>query len=749
MLPLFETQTPRVHDVRSLKKKSPPRFQWQDKSVNKIKSYRKSLPKRNSNTCQPFFIINMASTGEGKTLANAKVMRALSKDGDSLRYVLALGLRTLTLQTGDEYRERIGLDETELAVLIGSKAVTELHYRNKTCDNEDDMGTLASTGTESMDSLMDEDIDFDCEIPEQGLATVLKDNRDKNFFYAPVLACTIDHLMGATETKRGGRYILPHLRLMSSDLVIDEVDDFNGSDLIAIGRLIHLAGMLGRKVMLSSATIPPDLAEGYFNAYRKGWEMFQTTRDVGRQIGCAWIDEFNTTIESIAEISDSNNQERYKELHHQFIEKRIKNLHKEIVKRKGCIVDCNHLYSFPQDPIESFKDNSLTIKEGYFEKIKHTVIEMHQHHNTVDGNTQKKVSFGVVRVANIEPCIDLAQHLLKTDWPENFEPKIMAYHSRQVLLLRNEQEKHLDIVLKRKEKKGEQPAAFINSIIRKHIESCGAENITFIVVATPVEEVGRDHDFDWAIIEPSSYRSIIQLAGRILRHRNLSIGTPNIALLQYNLKALLYGPEKIAYCRPGFENRDVCTLSTHDLKTLINEEEVTQRIDAVPRIKRNEQLNPKERLIDLEHYAISNVLTAYDRVGPESLQGWLNQKWWLTALPQKENPFRKSEPTIKLYLLCDDDKLIFVDKLSTGGFRTVEEIVGIHHDTDDKNFSDRLWLDRDYQFLLETLVETHGEMSIKSASLRYGEINVPDPEKRMRTYTYSDQYGLKTVQNET
>ena len=36
----------------------------------------------------------------------------------------------------------------------------------------------------------------------------------------------------------------------------------------------------------------------------------------------------------------------------------------------------------------------------------------------------------------------------------------MAYHSRQVLLLRSEQERHLDRVLKRKEKLGEQTAAF-------------------------------------------------------------------------------------------------------------------------------------------------------------------------------------------------------------------------------------------------------------------------------------------------
>ena len=46
-------------------------------------------------------------------------MQALSKDGQSLRYILALGLRTLTLQTGDSYRHDIVLSYDEIAVLIG------------------------------------------------------------------------------------------------------------------------------------------------------------------------------------------------------------------------------------------------------------------------------------------------------------------------------------------------------------------------------------------------------------------------------------------------------------------------------------------------------------------------------------------------------------------------------------------------------------------------------------------------------
>ncbi|SEH56588.1 CRISPR-associated protein, YPO2467 family [Bathymodiolus azoricus thioautotrophic gill symbiont] len=55
----------------------------------------------------------------------------LSPKMDSLRYILALGLRTLTLQTGNEYQNKIGLKDDELAVLIGSKAINDLHYKDK------------------------------------------------------------------------------------------------------------------------------------------------------------------------------------------------------------------------------------------------------------------------------------------------------------------------------------------------------------------------------------------------------------------------------------------------------------------------------------------------------------------------------------------------------------------------------------------------------------------------------------------
>nr|WP_238378600.1 HD domain-containing protein [Coxiella burnetii] len=92
LLPAFESEPPIAQDIVALKKPCLKEFRWQDKAVEKIKLWRKDNTKK-----QGFFAVNMASTGCGKTFANAKVMQALSADGNSLRFILALGLRTLTL----------------------------------------------------------------------------------------------------------------------------------------------------------------------------------------------------------------------------------------------------------------------------------------------------------------------------------------------------------------------------------------------------------------------------------------------------------------------------------------------------------------------------------------------------------------------------------------------------------------------------------------------------------------------------
>ncbi|MFT7456918.1 MAG: CRISPR-associated endonuclease/helicase Cas3 [Marinobacter maritimus] len=743
LLPAFEQEPPHATDIQVLRQASPNVFKWQDKAVAKIVEWKALQDKKKSG----FFAVNMASTGCGKTFANAKVMRALSIDGKSLRYILALGLRTLTLQTGDEYRQRIGLNKNQLAVLIGSRAVAELHHKEVLAEEEK---TEESYGSESKQSLLDEYIEYDCEIPEEGLATVLTNNKDKSFLYAPVLACTIDHLMAATETKRGGRYILPSLRLMSSDLVIDEIDDFSGSDLIAIGRLIHLAGMLGRKVMISSATIPPDLAQGYFNSYKKGWQIYVSSRsDAKKEIGCAWIDEFTTQAHSINVMDSDSALQQYQDHHDDFINKRVTNLSKQVVKRKAEILTCPITVGGDSKKIESNEQH-------YYSIIQQAIFPKHQQHHSVDSKTNIQVSFGVVRMANISPCIALTKYLLQAEYADDVQVKVMAYHSQQVLLLRHIQEKHLDAVLKRKEKQGEPQQAFFDSVIRTHLDNCTAKNIIFILVATPVEEVGRDHDFDWAIVEPSSYRSIVQLAGRVHRHRVTAVEQTNIGLMQYNVKAFKEGDKqgKCYFKQPGYEDRYKAPLPTHDLMQLINQNQLMKNIDATPRIQKPKPLE-KQYLATLEHKVIKADLANYTAIGVNTLQGYLTEAWFLTALPQLLNPFRKSEASLNLFLAYNAQEkcCYFTEKDEAGkplmdmNYQPInrEKILNITRVELTENEKKNLWLQRNYQSLLDDFISEPWLTSLRRVSLRYGELNIPERENTQ--YEYNDQFGLMRINN--
>ena len=742
LLPYLETEPPSALVPSALKKLSPMAFRWQDKATAKIKNYH--AENKDVKAC---FVVNMASTGCGKTFANAKVMSALSHDGNSLRFILALGLRTLTLQTGHEYRNRVGLKDDDLAVLIGSRAVIELDRQRKL---DEDADSFENSGSISEELLLEEDIDYDCDIPEEGFATVLKQSRDRQFLYAPVLACTIDHLISATETKRGGRYILPTLRLMSSDLVIDEIDDFTGNDLIAIGRLIHLAGMFGRKVMISSATIPPDLAEGYFKAYRDGWRLYSLTRDASKVIACMWIDEFSSCLSSNTARNTDQATATYKEAHQSFVKRRVSNLEKQPAKRKADIAPCKDIL---QNYREKLNDQAViqTKQQVYFDRCLKSALALHNNHHTVDLKTNIKVSFGVIRVANIKPCIELTQQLLMPHNTEATELRVMAYHSQQVLLLRHEQEKHLDAVLKRKEKEGEQPRALMDSTIRKHLdtihqinanqEKTTINNVLFIVVATPVEEVGRDHDFDWAVVEPSSYRSIIQLAGRVRRHRHGPTEQPNIHLMQYNWRALKnhHKENNKAFIYPGFE--DKLQLRTHDLTALIDTEQVAKRLDAIPRIQKTAQPQPRRNLADLEHHVTHNLLTSYDSYGPASLQGYLQEPWFLTALPQKFTPFRQGPKSLKVFLVFDPDRerYVFHERNPSGDFIDREKLLGITHNLLTEQQEQRLWITRDFSLTVEKMAVEQNR-SLRAVSIRYGELSFL--LKESANYEYNDQLGL-------
>lgn len=753
-LPYFSDHMESACDHRELKQKSSGRFVWQDKVVGKIKAFREARREQDG-----FFVVNMASTGCGKTFANAKILQALSSDGESLRYILALGLRSLTLQTGDEYRKRIHLDESELAVLIGSAAMNELHREDQKSEKQNGKSLskggrpgkdyFCDDGDESGEPLLTENVEYlgaENESSHRFLDIFLAGGderrqrraaKNRAFLYKPVLVATIDHVMGATETVRGGRYILPTLRLLSSDLVIDEIDDFGKKDLMAISRLVHLAGMFGRNVVLSSATLPPDLAEGMYRVYKSGLECSNLFFNKRKHAAVVLCDEFNAEVQDM----DAEQFGQYADVHRRFIKKRVKKLEEQPVRRKGIIVPC----ALPE------KEASSSLKEGYFEEIAKAAEELHRNNCITDSRSGKKISFGVVRMAQIDPCVELSLFLMKRRCPDDMDVRVMTYHSRQILLLRHEQERYLDGVLRRSDETGNS-VDITDHVLRRHIDFSDRANLLFIVVATPVEEVGRDHDFDWAVMEPSSARSIIQLGGRVLRHREKPALHVNMAIMQYNLRGL--EGRSIAFSQPGYETSRY-RLVSHDMTALVDTARLKEKIDAVPRIQKAEKLFPCEKLTDLEQQTMVDF-NGKDDHGPQSLNGWIGEYWWMTALPQKINPFRESAAKdLKIYGRLEGGKRTFcLYDPNLSSFIPVEKLYNIHEFTGiDGAMEQRLWLVRAYEKSIERLAEKWNfddENVTVKLSEKYGEVTFPEPDENKCTprWYYSDQLGMFKVDSE-
>jgi len=191
--------------------------------------------------------------------------------------------------------------------------------------------------------------------------------------------------------------------------------------------------------------------------------------------------------------------------------------------------------------------------------------------------------------------------------------------------------------------------------------------------------------------------------------------------MQFNLKALIQAEDRPAYCRPGYESNQHL-LATHDVTQLLSIEQLAKKVDALPRIQRNPSLNPANNLADLEHTCIAELLTVYSQKGPESMQGWLTECWWLTALPQLLNPFREGTAELKLYLMPDDNgDWVFVEKDKLGKPQLAEQFYGIVKTEITHKEKSRLWLDRDYVQLINEIAYLQS-ISTRRAALKYGEI---------------------------
>lgn len=489
-------------------------FSWQDTAVDFIKKNKKT---------EPVLILNMGTTGSGKTRMNVKALGALNDN--SLRITSVFNLKSLTLQTGNAYRKQLGLNEQDISVLIGDKNYLNIQNINASADEL--LMDNDSPSTEQEYLLAGK---FDTKKHWTNRPQFIQDKEKNgyniaNFIGVPVLVSTIDFCISAGDLSQGTNHINAFLRVMNSDLIIDEIDSYEPEMLESVLRLITMSAMNRRNIIISSAT----LSEHYIT-------MLKSAFDHGIALGNQLHNSNHTgqifCISNLVESKEIKQKDDFKD----YIQALCIKFSVNQEKMATILPLANHSDNQKIPPV--FK----AIKELHFDN-----------HQEAYG---KKFSFGLIRVGQIKNAIKFAQKFEHTDFSDKkyelygdqIEVKFLTYHSNLLNSQRFITEAFLDDVLNKNKD-------FDNSFALDIVAKSQAKHIIFIIIATPVEEIGRDHDFDWQIIEPSSIQSIIQTAGRANRHRKNRKDKPNIYILQYNLAyyCRVNNSYPVYFTKPGLE----------------------------------------------------------------------------------------------------------------------------------------------------------------------------------------------------
>lgn len=606
---------------RIMERTTETRFLWQNRAANALENARR-------NSQRPALVLNLAGTGTGKTRMNAKCACALA--GERLvRFATALNLRTLSLQTGMAYHEQFNLDWDELACVIGDQSAVQ---------------TLKSGLRSPVDDFADEDenpqeAEFETFshaffVPEWVEPFIKRKPKLRPVIGAPILVSTVDFLIAAGEPHRQGHHALALLRLVDSDLILDEIDSYDPKALVAVLRLVQLAGLFGRNVIASSATLARPVAFALSRAYRNGMAM-RAALD-GRTSSdflCALIDD-----RLDPEVFVAKDQGELEQRYNARIDRLLGALHGEAYRIPW-------LARVSKPGIAAWQDT-----------IQQAVVKLHDHNAWPFAQTGKRVSFGLVRIANIRPAVEVACYLAK----QLPNAHVACYHAADLKVQRFMKERTLDRLLTRKKLDDEQITG--DPDIRERVARTDAQNVIFIVVATPVEEIGRDHDFDWAVIEPSSTQSIVQTAGRVNRHRLLVRSGPNIALLQANFRKIR-GKSPIAFTRPGLETKEMPYIDSrygrnprgHNLAYLIDWNRLSA-LDAGLRFRDH----PFARLDD-------ENLTSMLAEPLKILCMEAKPRAWMVEATYENYPLRDQDEIQQTWLLTEEDKFKLWERKKKGG----------------------------------------------------------------------------------
>lgn len=579
------------------------RFHWQNCAADALSRWRQKNPDT------PCLVFNMAGTGSGKTRMNLRAACILSRQ-DAPRCSIALNLRSLTLQTGRSLQEDLGILPADMATVIGDGVTQRLFDWNRQATSADDWDAdepeiICSGDSGPLPAWME---------------PFWRTDREKTVVGAPLLVSTIDFLDAAGCPQRQGHHVKALLRLMTADLVLDEIDSYDPEALVAVLRLVQLGAFFGRNVVCSSATLSQSTAEAVHSAWVSGQQLRQHLLQQSGgapQFGIGFIDD-SLAPKVLASAPDSAAFAREYACRMQDMTARL--------QQSPCL---RRAFLQPVEP---------TI-QGFQNAVLNAALRLHQE-NAWNFSPDKRISFGLVRMAHINDAVATARSLAQS-LPH---AHVACYHAGDWRISRFHKERRLDYLLTRKQ--GNSHILSDKEIRALVARVADSQDVLFIVVATPVEEVGRDHDFDWAVIEPSSAQSIVQVAGRVNRHRLISCGSStahNVAILQYNLKHCKNceqgKPDLPAFVDPGYEKKGAATTyAKHDLARLLPWQGEELGIDARLR------LGGGSRFASADDKAIAERVTPYFGVDRDGNEGLFNQTpvdaFRMASTPYEQTPLR-------------------------------------------------------------------------------------------------------------
>jgi len=515
--------------IKNIVAESPEKYSWQDDGNDEIIN-------TVTDSKIPAFIINAAGTGCGKTRANAKLAATLCRSRNKpVQMMAVLNLRSLTEQTGREYTEYWYNKPYELSTIIGGSHSSTI---KEILDKEEYDGD---------ESEVNYDVDGESlEVPNFLKVVSRGKKHVSKLIGVPAIISTIDFIINAGNVGKQANHAIAMLKLKDNVLILDEIDSYDPNQLIDVAKTIEIAGMMNCDIILSSATTPSPIVKMLYKVFYNG--VKNRLMDSTINIPVVFINERSHEGYNINDCHDVVTK------YESFCTKNIpatKTKFYEIIK-----VGDNNIFDRDSDTRETV----------WFETIRDSVPAFHSNNNTlIDG---VRVSFGFVRCSNITPLISFCKFMSATHDNSDYTLRLCAYHSSITMLHRGNMERKLDHILKRKSNTTTLPSDEDITSAVSAAKRDGNSDVIFIVVASPVEEIGRDHDFDWGIFEFSSMHSFIQSAGRINRHRGIDVSIPNIGVLQYTYKTMVRGENVKCFVNPGMEITE--PFETHDVFRLLN-----------------------------------------------------------------------------------------------------------------------------------------------------------------------------------